>query len=156
DRLNVAEFMMGCYWGNVEGVVVTVLEALGYHRHHRGEWRRKRGMASKELAQVDIHELLRLAREGEREARGELAGGAAERDLYETAELGEGYIEQDVEQVLLRQLPDGHGALHRQAIAARLALMREELAPPGSSPIERILAERATVSWLWCQVIEVE
>jgi hypothetical protein len=156
DRLKVAEFMVGCYWDNVEQVMGTVLKALGYHRHHRGEWRRKRGMASKELARVDIHELMRLAREGDREARGELARSAAELHLYEMAELGEGYIEHDVEQILLRQLPDGHGALHREAVAARLALMREELAPPGSSPIERILAERATVSWLWSQVIEME
>jgi hypothetical protein len=58
-------------------------------------------MATRELARIDIHELMRLAREGDREARGELTRGAAERHLYEMAELGEGYIEHDVEQILL-------------------------------------------------------
>ena len=99
-------------------------------------------MATRQLARIDIHELMRLAREGDREARGELARSAAERHLYETAELGAGYIEGDVEQMLLNQLPDGEGALHREAVAARLARMREELTPPGSSPIEQMLAER--------------
>ena len=37
-----------------------------------------------------------------------------------------------------------------------MAIMRDELAPPGSSPLEALLAERATLCWLHVQLMEHE
>ena len=41
-------------------------------------------------------------------------------------------------------------------MAARMAIMRDELAPCGSSPLEVLLAERAALCWLHVQLMEYE
>jgi hypothetical protein len=56
----------------------------------------------------------------------------------------------------IEQLGPGHGALHKDGVAAQMALMRDELAPVGCSPIERLLAERAVLCWLHVALMEYE
>ncbi len=74
ERITLADRIVGTYFRRVTKTVDQTLAALGYHRHGRGPWRRKRGFSmASELARVDIRELSRLAREGERIALGELA-----------------------------------------------------------------------------------
>ncbi len=41
-------------------------------------------------------------------------------------------------------------------MAARMAIMRDELAPSGSSPLEVLLAERMALCWLHVQLMEYE
>ncbi len=108
-------------------------------------------MAS-ELARLDIRELARLAREGERIALAELANRLPAW-LHEAAVNGDGYLDAVVETGLIEQLGPGHGALHKEAVAARMAIMRDELAPAGSSPLEVLLAERAALCWLHVQLM---
>lgn len=111
-------------------------------------------MASK-LARIDVRELARLAREGERIALGEIADRFPAW-LHETVADGHGDLDTVVEAALIEQLGNGHGALHKDAVAARMAIMRDELAPWGSSPLEVLLAERAVLCWLHVQLMEYE
>ena len=67
---------------------------------------------------------------------------------------GRGDLDTVVETALIEQLGSGHGALHEDAVAARMAIMRDELAPCGSSPLEVLLAERAALCWLHVQLME--
>ena len=76
--------------------------------------------------------------------------------LHKTAADGEGHLDAIVEMALIEQLGPGHSAFHKDAVAARMAIMRDELAPCGSSPLEVLLAERAALCWLHVQLMEYE
>lgn len=70
----------------------------------------------------------------------------AQRYHYETVEL-----------VLLDQLALGNGPPYedpRDFVEVKLANLRYELAPPGSSPAEKLLAERASLCWLHQELLE--
>ena len=72
----------------------------------------------------------------------------AQRHHYET-----------VEAVLLGSLSLGSGPPYQDIsdfLAVKMANMRHELAPPGSSPAEKLLAERATLCWLHMELLEYE
>lgn len=43
ERLDKLEAMLDNYYQAVERTLRNELQAAGYHQHHRGEWRRKRG-----------------------------------------------------------------------------------------------------------------
>jgi len=156
ERVTLADRIVGAYSKRVTEAVARALGAIGYHRHARGTWRRKRGFSVPNgLARLDIRELARLSREGELVALGELSGRLPAW-LRETAAIGHGYLDDVVETCLIEQLGPGHGALHKEAVAARMAIMRDELAPAGSSPLEVLLAERAVLCWLHVQLMEYE
>ena len=106
------------------------------------------------VARVDVHELVRLAREGDRLALGELADRVPDW-LHKTAADGEGHLDAIVEMALIEQLGPGHGVA-QEGVAARMAVVRDELAPCGSSPLEDLLAVRATLCWLHVQLMEYE
>ena len=60
ERITLADRIVGTYFRRVTKTVDRTLAALGYHRHGRGPWRRKRGFSmASELARVDIRELSR-------------------------------------------------------------------------------------------------
>ena len=46
--------------------------------------------------------------------------------LLETAAEGHGYLDDVAETALIEQLGPGHGALHKEAVAARMAIMGDE------------------------------
>src|SRR5208337_5476 len=64
ERLQGADRIVARHFRRVDGAVESALDALGYHRHHRGEWRKRRDAETvkRELARLDIRELVRLAR----------------------------------------------------------------------------------------------
>ena len=113
ERITLADRIVGTYFRRVAKTVDRTLAALGYHRHDRGKWRTKRGcsMAS-ELARADVRELVRLAREGERIALGEIADRFPAW-LHETVADGHGDLDTEVEAALIEQLGSGHGASTR-------------------------------------------
>jgi hypothetical protein len=43
ERYEIAEKSLTDYYERVERIVEAVLADAGYHRHHRGEWRKRRG-----------------------------------------------------------------------------------------------------------------
>ena len=76
--------------------------------------------------------------------------------LYELAGLGGGHLPHRVEWLLAQTIGPGEGAIDREAIQAQVATLKMELAPPGSSLPERLLAERAAVCWLHVQLLEID
>ena len=114
ERLALGDRIVGAYSRRVTGAVDRTLTAIGYHRHDRGTWRRKRGFSmASELARMEIRELARLAREGERIALGKLAHQLPAW-LYETVADGHGDLDAVVETALIEQLAPGHGGLHKE------------------------------------------
>jgi hypothetical protein len=64
-----------------------------------------------------------------------------------------------VEEVLLELLPLGSGPPYQdvsECQALKMANMRHELAPPGSSPAEQLQAELAALCWLHMELLEYE
>ena len=60
---------------------------------------------------------------------------------------------------MLRSLSIGEGPPYSDPtdfVSIKLCELRHDLAPPGSSPAEKLLAERATLCWLHLEVLEYE
>jgi hypothetical protein len=153
-RLDSTERFMLDYYRDVGRAAEASLLRFGFYRHARGEWRKRR---------------LSMLREAER--YGALAPLTANEQLAERAWKGDpaalesALLEaqrhhlETVESVLLDQLSIGSGPPYhdpRDFVEVRLANMRHELAPPGSSAAERLLAERASLCWLHQELLEYE
>jgi hypothetical protein len=155
ERLDSIDRIMAGYHRRIGKTVEAILTALGYHRHARGQWRRRRESMSDPLAKVSVSELVRLAREGDRVALGELSY-KADQWLYETVEALDGDLARTVvEPMLIANLGPGYH-WNREGVAAKLAVLRRDLAPPGSSIAEQLLAERAALGWLHVQLLEMD
>ncbi len=143
---------MAMHFRTVGKTVETLLMALGFHRHERGEWRRRRKAMSTELAETDVQELVKLAREGDQIALGELAYHAS-RALKPIDPYSGDLARAVVEPMLIDLVAEKYDPL-RDAVAAKLEALRRELAPRGSSMAERLLAERAAFCWLHVLLLE--
>jgi hypothetical protein len=162
-RLDSIDRIMAGYHRRVGKTVEVHLTALGYHRHARGQWRRRRQPMSIELvkakapdlAALKSQDLDRLIRESDR-AMLERLGCQADHMLYELAGLGGGHLPHRVKWLLAQSIGPGEGAIDREAILAQVATLKRELAPIGSSLPERLLAERAAVGWLHVQLLEID
>jgi hypothetical protein len=156
ERLRTIDrFMMG-RGRRITQAVAAILQALGFHRHERGPWRKRKVSTETTTPRVDVHELVRLAREGDRQALAELRY-QADHELYQTAEDGRGDLGREVDEMLVHFLEPGTGgALHKEAVLAQMAIIRADLAPLGSSPIEQLLAERVATCWLHVQLLELD
>lgn len=138
------------YGREVDAAVATALGSLGYHRRGRGPWRKRRG-ATMEFSFVGSSRtktgtLIRLARKGDALAREQLPAA-----LLEAANRGGGDVQETTFHNLARMLPGGRREDVCEAIRARAELMRLELAPPGSTAIEELMAARVVADWLHCQ-----
>jgi hypothetical protein len=89
----------------------------------------------------------------------ERAWGGDPAALETVLKEAERHHHETVEAVLLQALRPSAGPPHEAPIdfvAVKLAAMRFELAPPGSSPAEKLLAERAALCWLHMELLEYE
>jgi hypothetical protein len=78
----------------------------------------------------------------------------AEVHLYRRAE--EGTLNRGgIEEALLQTLGPGFGRVEREAMLAESRLIARDLAPPGSSPAELLLADRAAVEWLSVRLLDL-
>lgn len=141
------------YSRRVDAAVGRAMEALGYHRPNRGAWRKRREtttMAKKTAAKYNPNTLARLIREGETKALDYF------RDHH-------GDLDDSLKRVVVYSLPTVAGTNDQPAnddqataIRAHMALMKDRLAPPGSSEIEVLLADRAVLCWLVVQRLELQ
>jgi hypothetical protein len=166
-RLLAAEREADRIYDRVETAVCAALGLLGYHRHDRGAWRRRRDMdnalttaggtavaAKPPLTSQEARELFDRAN----------AGGEAV-----LAELRD-YLTADPKGVRVAELFGNPGGTAAEALvnrfsgdevaikmAAKLkwAELRRELAGPDPSPIERLLADRAAYCWFWLYTLEM-
>jgi hypothetical protein len=107
-----------------------------------------------ELATLKAQDLDRIVREADRAELKQL-GNAAHKMLYELASAGDGYLEQKVEWMLCNTLSPGDGALHKEGVMARLAILRMELLGPSPSLAERLLVDRVAMHWLHVHLLDI-
>lgn len=138
------------YSRRVDAAVARALTALGYHRPNRGPWRKRRVKTMDQTPAVKYNPatLARLVREGEAKAV-----------EYYRRHNGDG--DDGMERIVVYTLPtiaktEDQPANEDQAttIRAHMQMMRDRLAPPGSSEIEILLASRAVLDWLHVHRLE--
>jgi len=151
-RLDSADRLMIDYFRDIRETVEAYLLRLGFHRHVRGEWRRRRQSMLREAERYGgLAPLTANERLAERAWKGDPA--ALESVLLEAQR----HHYENVEWVLLDQLALGSGPPYqdpRDFVEVKMANMRHELAPPGSSTAEKLLAERASLCWLHQELLE--
>ncbi|MBA3471844.1 MAG: hypothetical protein H0T57_01215 [Rubrobacter sp.] len=147
-----------------EALAHTALLAAGYHRHNRGEWRKRRVSpkkknttaktpAKKDEAAIQkyleteegIFELLRQAERGDKTVLPALRE-ALDRGGPELVNLW-GDLARKAEWSLLGVMA-GENLLLKEAVPRKLEAMREDLAGPSPTPLERLLVERVVACWL--------
>jgi hypothetical protein len=140
--------IVGAYGREVDAAVARVMELLGYHRHRRGPWRKRRGLDVGEktttVARTEIGELIHLAHKGDALALEKLPAA-----LVKAASRSGGDVETETMTMMVDVLP-----APMEPAQARVELMRLELAPPGSSPIVRLMASRVVADWVHVQCWE--
>jgi hypothetical protein len=95
-----------------------------------------------EVARTKLGELIHLANKGDVLAAEKLPAA-----LVEAAARSGGDVETETASLLLDVLP-----APKESAQARVELMKRELAPPGSSPIVRLMASRVVADWTHVQV----
>lgn len=141
---------LAAYGREVDAAVATALGSLGYHRQRRGPWRKRRGtpmeFAFKGTPRTETGKLIHLARKGDALAREQLPTA-----LLEAANRPGGDVQETTNLNLARMLPGARRDDVCEAILARAELMRLELAPPGSTAVEELLAARVVADWMHAQ-----
>ena len=144
DRIEGTDRMMRDYYAAVRKAVATYLEGLGFYQHQRNEWRRRGAMLGEATRYGGTARLAERAYQGDPAAL-ETCLLEASRHHHETVEMD-----------LLSCLPliPGYSDSTTEIFMVRMAKMRHDLAPPGSSAAEKVLAERATLAWLHTEILE--
>ena len=161
-----ADTPLAAFDGILDGLTVTALTRAGYHRHHRGEWRRRRWkedpmngiepvQVGTVLDQAALEVLVRAAAGGDERALTEVTrmfdGVQGAWDVV--ADLG---LRAERAWVDLVASTTGDDPLFRRALERRLTALRREVEGPVPSALERLLAERVTVNWLAVQFADEE
>jgi hypothetical protein len=156
ERLDAIDRDVAAYFRRATKDVDVLMASRGFYRHARGRWRRRR----KPMLTIESERYPKGAvplTHGEALAERAWSGdpAALERVLQEA----DRHHHETVEVVLLRALSIGEGPPYEDPtdfVAVKLAAMRHELAPPGSSAAEKLLAERAAICWLHLELLEYE
>jgi hypothetical protein len=156
DRLDTIDRTMAEYCRRVGKAVEAMLIDLGFHRHDRGQWRRRR----KSMLTIEAERYpkgavpLTLS-----ERLAERARGGDPAALESVLQEADRHHHESVKAVLLQALTPASGPPYSDPadhVSIKLIMMRGELAPPGSSAAEKLLAERATLCWLHLELLEYE
>ena len=170
ERLEVLEAPVAKLCEITEALAHAALLACGYHRHNRGEWRKRRVSQNKKNStagtpakkdrtplqkhpktEEDLLELLRQAEEGD---------GTVLPVLREVLDKGPelasfcGDLASNAERALIKTMA-GKNLLLKEAVSLKLDAMREEVAGSSPTPLERLLAERVVACWLQLQYAEM-
>jgi tetratricopeptide (TPR) repeat protein len=179
EGLEATDKALGELYEAVEILTRATLLSASYHQH-KGEWRRKRSVdketpkreeqgvvvpAGKASTPTKGEEVTRSRSELSNELRSLLAQ-ANERDeeaprlirraLEETpdsAQILSNIVAKKAERIFVKKLC-GDDLLLKEALSLQLETMREEVAGPDPSPLERLLAERVIACWLQLQHAE--
>ena len=153
DRIAEADSAVAEFHLRTRRLADSILKLWGFHRHARGQWRRRRVMST-DLSKLNPTELSRLVsramsapwRRYSTAFNAELYGTVRRRDLEPGRDRGGARREHR------RRVPPAQ----KEALIADAALIRLDLAPPGSSPAEGLMAGRASVSWLEVRLLEFD
>jgi len=151
ERIEKTDRAIRDYYAAVRKAVATYLEGLGFYQHQRNEWRRRGTMLGEAIRYNGMAPLTQKEQLAERAYHGDAA--ALETCLLEASR----HHHETVETALLSYLPLSPGYRDStEVLMVRMASMRYDLAPPGSSAAEKVLAERATLAWLHTEILENE
>jgi hypothetical protein len=124
------------WFANVQAVADAAMASAGFHKH-KGQWRRKR--VSEETQKLII-------RSPEEDTLPELGPGLAELepeqrevDFFGSSAL---WLRDEI-----ARKAGGDNLLAQEMVIRKLDQVRAELEGPNPTPIERLLAERASVCW---------
>ena len=153
-----------------EALARAILIVAGYHRHNRGEWRKRRmspskkkptegnlarkDRTSKEGLSKDEEDILKLLR------RAESGDKTVILDLRELLDLGPelasfyGNLARTAERELISVMA-GKDLVMKETVPLKLEAMREELASSSPNPLEKLLVERVVMCWLALQHAEL-
>lgn len=143
---------------DVEQFVRAVLTIAGFHRHHRGQWRRTVDPTTPAIQPQPVRRPLSPEVEAirARVARGDLDLTSAEarkliQAIPEFATLNQTPAD-DLLDCLVRRY-HGH-VIQQESVRAQVEQVRADLVGPNPTRMEALLAERAAVCWLACNVHE--
>lgn len=143
----------------VDTVVSAAMALAGFHRH-RGEWRRKRTVATTETtdtapaptAPPSPGELLRRAQAGD---AGAMRLVMPLLDDPKALDVLGGNVPLRAAQVVIRQIA-GRDLVSEEAIQRKMDLLRAELAGPNPGPVEQLVVDRVVSLWLQLHKLEGE
>jgi hypothetical protein len=160
QRLDARDRAQARRFNRVELLIRLVLESAGFHRHKRGQWRRRRmGDQTKNPAGVpaadpplpaspeELGSILGRALQGDESVvprLRELIRADPERMLR----ICQGDLAWFVEETAIQRMVGKKNLLFAEGMRVKLELLRAELAGPDASPVERLLAERAALCYL--------
>lgn len=164
DRLVAIDRRQAGRFNLVEALVRLTLESAGFHRHQRGEWRRRRMSSdqarieaeppsSKRPTPAERRKILKRARQGDHTVLPQL------REIFLAdpegmVETCQGNLAHVAEAVIVTRIADQDLAF-TEAIRMKLSILRAELGGPNPSPVERLLAEDVVLCWLECHDWEI-
>ena len=152
-RLGSIGSAVAAYHRRIGRLAEALIRALGYHKHARGQWRRRR-MNAPATIQPDLTELARLVDAGDVRTL-EAMFYKIDCAFYRCAEDGT-LNRGGIEEILLQSLGQWAGRVEKEAMLADARRIRFDLAPMGSNPAEALMAERASVSWLEVRLLEID
>jgi hypothetical protein len=156
DRLDSIDRMMAAYFRRTGKAVDAMMAEQGFHRHARGKWRRRR----KPMLTIEAERYPKgVVPLTQSEALAERAWSGDPAALETVLKEADRHHHETVEVVLLRALTPSSGPPYEDPgdfVAVKMAALRYDLAPPGSSPAEKLLAERASLCWLHMELLEYE
>jgi hypothetical protein len=169
ERLEALEAPIAELCEITETLAQAALLAAGYHQHKRGEWRKRRvsstqkqpmakSVATKHSAKdgqsetptKDILAVLERAQEGDRSALPELKTFIHR-------------VPKDVRVINLAKMAEeslltssvGKDLMTKELMSRELETMRQEIAGPSPTPLERLLVERVVACWHQLQDAEI-
>ena len=153
DRLDADDRPVAELFRLVEIIAGATLKAAGYHRHHRGEWRRRRTMRETPNADPSNDlpvEMLNRAKEGDKTVLPLLREWIGESDGILSRVMD---VATHVEEILVESTC-GKNLLYREVMVRDIHALADKLAGPGSSPVENLLARRASLCWYTVHIYE--
>jgi hypothetical protein len=163
----------------IEILARATLVSAGYHQHNRSEWRKrrmdeKRPKTEEQGAVVparkastptkgaevtrsrsellnELRTLVAQAHEGDEEAPRRIRSALEE--TPDSARILSNIVAKRAERIFVRRIC-GDDLLLKEALSLQLQEMREEVAGPDPTPLERLLAERVVACWLQLQQAE--
>jgi len=170
DRLEALESPVAKLYEITEALARATLLAAGYHRHNRSEWRKERRMSPSKEKQTEgnlvrqdqrpeklpeSHEEIRaIVRRAE---QGDKAVLPVLREMFELGpELANVYgdLAKKAQRELIAAMA-GEDLLMKETVPCKLETMKEELAGPSPTPLEKLLVERIVACWLALQHAEL-
>jgi hypothetical protein len=155
DELDAEDLRRGASFQAVERIVAMALELSGFHRHKRGQWRKRRmNPERKGLPEVagwpgtfdEINGVLKRSAAGDQDAlprlREMIRADPARMFKATGADLAD-----QVEQSTTKKMFAGN-VVTTEALPLKLKALRAELRGDDPCPIVRLLAERVALCWL--------